>query len=73
MDKIFFIALGFIGVGVFYSFHALLTPELTSFTLIEFPHPIKAISAFVMAGDVSRLWLAFMIFIPDSLLNKRHH
>lgn len=73
VDKIFFIALGFIGVGVFYSFHALLTPELTSFTLIEFPHPIKAISAFVMAGDVSRLWLAFMIFVPDSLLKKRHH
>jgi len=73
VDKIFFIALGFIGVGVFYSFHALLTPGLSLFTLIDFTDPIKEASAFVMAGDVSRLWLAFMIFVPDSLLKKRQH
>lgn len=70
IDKIYFVALGFIGVGIFYSFHALVTPNMTFLKLFEFPDLASNISAFVMFGDLSRLWLALMIFIPDRLFEK---
>ncbi|MBS3990771.1 MAG: GGDEF domain-containing protein [Erysipelothrix sp.] len=73
VDKIYFIALGFIGVGVFYTFHALVTPNMTFLKLFEFPSIASNVSAFVMFGDLSRLWLALMIFIPDRLFDKNQN
>jgi diguanylate cyclase (GGDEF)-like protein len=72
VDKIFYISIGLIGVSVFYTFHALITPNMTIGPLFEFPDPISNISAFVMFGDVSRFWLALMMFLPDNLFEQNH-
>lgn len=71
VDKIFFISIGLIGVGIFYTFHALVTPKMTIIQLFDFPNPISNISAFVLFGDVSRLWLALMMFVPDHFLEQK--
>lgn len=60
-----------IGVGVFYTFHALVTPNMTVPMLFEFPDSISNISAFVLFGDISRLWLAIMMFAPENLFEKK--
>lgn len=72
VDKIFYISIGLIGEGVFYTFHALVTPNMAINQLFEFPDPISNISAFVMFGDVSRFWLALMMFVPDNLFEQNH-
>lgn len=68
--KIFYISIGLIGVGVFYSFHALVTPSMTMMRLFDFPSMVSNISVFVLFGDLSRLWLALMMFVPDSLFEN---
>ena len=35
-EKIFYIAIGFIGVAIFYTFHALVTPGMTMFQFFKF-------------------------------------
>lgn len=72
VEKIFYLSLGFIGVSVFYSYHALITPNLTILQLFNFPTPLSNISAFVLFGDLSRLWLAIMLFVPDDLFANNH-
>ena len=71
-EKIFYIAIGFIGVAIFYTFHALVTPGMTIFQFFVFPDQITNISIFVLLGDLSRLWLAIMIFIPENLFENKH-
>ncbi|SFC23601.1 diguanylate cyclase (GGDEF) domain-containing protein [Alkalibacterium subtropicum] len=68
VTKIFFIAIGFLGVGVFYTFHALTTPDTAIAQRFNFPHIIDNINVFVLFGDLSRFWLALMLFVPDTLL-----
>jgi diguanylate cyclase (GGDEF)-like protein len=72
VEKIFYLSIGFIGVGVFYTFHALITPNMTMGQIFEFPDMISNISAFVLFGDLSRFWLALMMFIPDNMFEKRY-
>lgn len=67
VEKIFYISIGFIGVGIFYSFHALVTPKMTFGSFFEFPSMISNINAFVFFGDLCRFWLAIMMFIPDNI------
>jgi len=71
IEKIFYIAIGFMGVGVFYTFHALVTPNMTFVKIFEFPSMLTNINAFVLFGDLSRMWLAIMMFIPDNLFDQR--
>ncbi len=71
VEKIFYISLGLVGVGVFYTFHALVTPNMSIPQLFTFPDPLTNISAFVLFGDVSRFWLALMMFIPDHLFEGK--
>lgn len=54
IEKIYYVSIGFIGVGVFYTFHALVTPNMTIGPLFEFPDMISNINAFVLFGDLSR-------------------
>lgn len=70
--KIFYISIGLIGVGVFYSFHAFVTPSMTMMKLFEFPNMVSNISVFVLFGDLSRLWLALMMFVPDNLFDQNN-
>ncbi len=72
VEKIFHIAIGFIGVGVFYTFHALVTPNMTIMQLFKFPNNITNISVFVLFGDLSRFWLALMMFLPDDLFEHKN-
>ena len=72
VEKIFYISIGLIGVGVFYTFHALVTPNLSIIKLFEFPDIISNISVFVLFGDLSRLWLALLMFIPDNLFEQNN-
>lgn len=77
-EKIFYISIGFIGVAIFYTFHALVTPGITMFQFFKFPDQITNISIFVLLGDLSRLWLAIMMFIPENLFEnnlkiKKHY
>ncbi len=72
VEKIFYISIGLIGVGVFYTFHALVTPNMTIVKLFEFPDMINNISVFVLFGDLSRLWLALMMFVPDNLFEQNN-
>ncbi|MDP3305092.1 MAG: GGDEF domain-containing protein [Erysipelotrichaceae bacterium] len=72
VEKIFYISVGFIGVGVFYTFHALVAPNMKMGQFFEFPNMISNINAFVLFGDLSRLWLALMMFMPDSLFEHRY-
>lgn len=65
--KLYFISLGFIGLAVIYSFHAFITPNMTLFTLFQFPDIKCNISMFMLFGDSSRLWLALMLILPDNL------
>ncbi len=65
-EKIFYISIGFIGVSIFYTFHALVTPGMY-FQIFTFPDQLSNINIFVLLGDLSRLWLAVMLFIPDHL------
>jgi diguanylate cyclase (GGDEF)-like protein len=71
VEKIFYLSIGFIGVGVFYTFHALVTPNMTIGQFFEFPNMISNISVFVLFGDLSRFWLALMMFIPDNMFEQR--
>ncbi len=71
-EKIFYISIGFIGVSIFYTFHALVTPGMTIFQPFNFPDQMSNISIFVLLGDLSRLWLAVMMFIPENLFGENH-
>ncbi len=71
-EKIFYIAIGFIGVSIFYTFHALVTPGMTIFQPFVFADKLSNISIFVLLGDLSRLWLAVMMFIPENLFGENH-
>ncbi|WP_372714458.1 diguanylate cyclase domain-containing protein [Ilyobacter sp.] len=62
--RIFLISLGFLGVGVLYTFHALITPGKSLFIFSNIQTQIKA---FIFFGDSSRLWLAVMLFSPEIL------
>jgi diguanylate cyclase (GGDEF)-like protein len=72
VEKIFYISIGLIGVGVFYTFHALVTPNMTIVKLFEFPDIVNNISVFVLFGDLSRLWLAIMMFVPDNFFERNN-
>ncbi|GEK88248.1 diguanylate cyclase (GGDEF) domain-containing protein [Alkalibacterium putridalgicola] len=68
VTKIYYIAIAFLGVGVFYTFHALTTPDTAIAQIFNFPDRVDNISVFVLFGDLSRFWLALMLFVPDTLL-----
>lgn len=72
VTKIFYIAIGFLGVGVFYTFHALTTPDTAIAQSFNFPDIVDNISVFVLYGDLSRFWLALMLFVPDTLLEHNN-
>jgi len=65
--RIFLISLGFVGVGVLYTFHAFITPGKSLFIFSDIQTQIKA---FIFFGDSSRLWLALMLFSPEILNEK---
>lgn len=72
VEKIFYISVGLIGVGILYTFHALVTPNMTLFTFFDFSDKANNISVFVMFGDLSRLWLALFMFVPDKLFENNN-
>ncbi|MDW7669985.1 MAG: GGDEF domain-containing protein, partial [Bacillota bacterium] len=43
---------------------------MTIIQLFEFPSVVNNISVFVLLGDLSRLWLALMMFIPDNFFEE---
>ena len=65
--RIFLISLGFLGVGILYTFHALITPGKSLFIFSDIQTQIKA---FIFFGDSSRLWLALMLFSPEMLQGR---
>ncbi len=72
----FMVALGFMGVAILYAFHGLITPRYSLFT---FTNAAQQINAFVFFGDMSRLWIAVLLFVPARIvikntdpLNKRY-
>lgn len=71
VEKIFYLSIGFIGVGVFYTFHALVTPNMTMMQPFEFSSVVTNINVFVLFGDLSRIWLASMMFMPDHLFEEK--
>jgi len=71
VEKIFYLSIGFIGVGVFYTFHALVTPKMTIMQPFEFASAVININVFVLFGDLSRIWLASMMFMPDHLFGEK--
>ncbi len=60
--KIYFIAIGFIGVSIIYGFYGLITPGKS---LFFFSTPGQQINAFVFFGDFSRLWISVMLIIHE--------
>lgn len=73
VEKIFLVSVGFIGLGILYAFHALITPEVTLLQNAGLSFPVRNISVFVLIGDLSRLWLALMLFIPDNFFDNKQH
>jgi len=72
VEKIFYISIGFFGVGIFYAFHALVTPKMSIGNIFEFPSMLSNINAFVLFGDMSRFWLAIMMFMPENLFERQN-
>lgn len=64
LPRIFLAGLGFLGVTIFYGIHALITPNLS---VVKFTDMGVHLNAFVFFGDLSRLWLALMLFAPKLL------
>jgi len=73
VEKIFYISIGFFGVGILYAFHALVTPKMSFGNIFEFPSMLSNINTFVLFGDMSRFWLAIMMFMPENLFEKQNH
>lgn len=67
--KMYLISLGFFGVGIIYGFHAFITPQLDFITFFTFPDTRIHISAFVLYGDLSRLWLGILLILPTRLFS----
>ena len=64
--KIYFLAVGFIGVAILYAFHGLITPGKS---IVSFVSMKQHINSFVFFGDMSRLWVS-LFFIPQTLVNN---
>ncbi len=65
LPRLFLVAMGFLGVTIFYGIHALITPGQS---VIVFDNVIDQINAFVFFGDMSRLWFAYMLYSPKLLI-----
>jgi diguanylate cyclase (GGDEF)-like protein len=66
VTPVYLISLGFLGVSILYFVHGLITP---GYSLFRFPDMRIHVNAFVFFGDLSRFWLALLIFIPELALN----
>ena len=72
--RLFFISIAFLGTSIIYNYHGLVTPNLDLITIFNFPSPESNINAFVLTGDLSRLWFASMLMFSGSVFtnNKKY-
>ncbi len=72
--RLFFISIGFLGTSIIYNYHGLVTPNLNLLNIFTFPSLENNINAFVLMGDLSRLWFASMLIFSEKIFtnNKRY-
>lgn len=72
--KLFFISIGFLGTSILYNYHGLVTPNLNFLNIFTFPSLENNINAFVLTGDLSRLWIASMLMFSEKIFtNKKRY